>query len=94
MLFDFKKKRKKKTSKHLIGIDAEVYILYEDKVLLKSRGKKTKRRLEVEAPFLFIFFLLGMTSLCYEQKRCHFKCSDFLILFLVPRRKNKTVFPF
>lgn len=29
MLFDFKKS-KKKMSKHLIGIDAEVYILYED----------------------------------------------------------------
>lgn len=37
MLFDFKKK---KMSKHLIGIDAEVYILYEDKVLLKFRAKK------------------------------------------------------
>lgn len=41
MLFDLKKKEeKKKMSKHLIGIDAEVYILYEDNVLLKSREKK------------------------------------------------------
>lgn len=38
MLFDLKKK---KMSKYLIGIDAEVYILYEDKVLLKSREKKS-----------------------------------------------------
>lgn len=37
MLFDSKKI--KKMSNHLIGIDAEVYILYEDKVLLKSREK-------------------------------------------------------
>lgn len=32
MLFDFKSKM----LKHLIGIDSEVYILYEDKVLLNS----------------------------------------------------------
>lgn len=30
-------------SKHLIGINAEVYILYEDKVLFKSSGKKNKK---------------------------------------------------
>lgn len=49
MLFDFKEDKKK--LKCLIGIDAEVYILYEDKVLLKSREKKID-----EAPLLFIFF--------------------------------------
>lgn len=59
MLFDLKKK---KMSKYLIGIDAEVYILYEDKVLLKSREKKSWH----EAPFFVEFFLLWMTSLCYE----------------------------
>lgn len=29
-------------SKHLIGIDAEVYILYEEKVLLNPEEKKNK----------------------------------------------------
>lgn len=45
MLFDLKK-----MSKHLIGIDAEVYILYEDKVLLKSWEKTW-----LEAPVWFSF---------------------------------------
>lgn len=42
MLYDLKvnnkKKVNKKMSNHLIGIDAEVYILYKEKVLLKSSG--------------------------------------------------------
>lgn len=40
MLFDFKERfKQKKMSKHLIGIDAELYILYEDKVLFRTSGK-------------------------------------------------------
>lgn len=47
MLFDFKSK---KMSKYLIGIDSEVYILYEDKVLLNSRENK-----RLQTPFFFLF---------------------------------------
>lgn len=57
MLFDLKKKEKKKRtkmSKHLIGIDAEVYILYEDKVLLKSREKKVDSSYHFSSVFPFI----------------------------------------
>lgn len=38
MLFDLK------TSKHLIGNDTEVYIIYEDKVLLNQQKKTTFSR--------------------------------------------------
>lgn len=52
-MFDFKKKNR---SKHLIGIDAEVYILYEDKILLKSRWKKLTWGI-ILFHFLFFFCL-------------------------------------
>lgn len=60
MLFDFQKK--KKTSKHLIGIDSEVYILYEDKVLLKTQNKMTRGAIFFSFPFP------------EWQIRCHFQC--------------------
>lgn len=41
-------------SEHLIGIDAEVYILYEDKVLLKSRGEKIDLRHHFSSAFPFM----------------------------------------
>lgn len=52
-------------SKHLIGIDAEVYILYKDNVLLESSKKN------VQALF-FLFFFPFMNDVC-SQQTCRFK---------------------
>lgn len=77
MLFDFKSK---KMSKHLIGIDSEVYILYEDKVLLNSRENK-----RIQTPF---FSFLNDIHLLWTESQS-FQVLKVLILFLVQKQQQK-----
>lgn len=76
MLFDFKKK-----SKHLIGIDAEVYILYEDKVLLKSWEKS------LDMTIFIGFFLLWHPSVM--NRTAVIASITVLIIFLVQEKKKQ-----
>lgn len=86
MLFDFIKRKKKKMSKHLIGIDAEVYILYEDKVLLKSREKQSW----LEAPLLFSFSFYGWHP-SVMNRTAVISSIKILILFLVQEKKENSI---
>lgn len=83
MLFDFKKK---KMSKHLIGIDAEVYILYEDKVLLKFRAKK------LTWGTICVQFFLYEWHPSVMNRTAVISSIEVLNLFLV-QEKKKSVFP-
>lgn len=57
-------------SKHLIGIDAEVYILYKDNILLES----SKKNVDFKHCFFveFYFFFPFMNDVC-SQQTCRFK---------------------
>lgn len=75
-------------SKHLIGINAEVYILYEDKVLFKSSGKK-KQKVDLRHCFCSVFPFMNNISV---KSRNVISSIKVLILFLVQEKKNRFCF--
>lgn len=69
-------------SKHLIGTDAEVYILYEDKVLLKSREKKT-----LTWGTIFVQFFPFMNDISVMNRPAVISSIKVSILFLIQEKK-------
>lgn len=75
-------------SKHLIGIDAEVYILYKDNVLLESSKKNVDFR-----HCLFLFFFVEFYFFPFMNDVCSQQIQSFQVLkfgfFLFKEKKQK-----